>query len=287
MQRFVSCLDQVQRSLVAAKGLFGFLLLALVVAGCESKTPKAGNPPATSDAPASRETANDPTGNGAGTANPGAGAETADESPAKADNPADVAALKAAGAQLRSSGGSVVLVDLSDQNGTDEILLHLRGLPALRAVILAGPSYSPEGLAHLGEVPQLKRLELEATRANDSVLAALKPLVNLELLKLFKTDVRDEGLKHLVALVRLKDLDLRRTLTSDPGVANLKGLENLKALKLQDTRVTEACLDDVSALPRLEGLGLSGTNFGDAAPKPTARRHTHHRQRLGQSGGTE
>ena len=75
--------------------------------------------------------------------------------------------------------------------------------PEEKTVILAGPSYSPEGLAHLGEVLQLKRLELEATRTNDAVLAALRPLVNLELLKLFKTDVRDDGLKNLVALVRL------------------------------------------------------------------------------------
>ena len=175
MYRFVSCTDQDGRSVVTRKSLtslLGALTLGLAVAGCQQDPPKSGPSPATTTTSATTTS------------------ETPHESLAKSDetaekpsdNPADIAALKAAGATLRSAGGSVVLVDLSDQNGTDEILLHLKGLPALKTLILAGHSYSPEGLARLGEVPQLKRLELEATRTNDSVLAALKPLVNLELM---------------------------------------------------------------------------------------------------------
>ena len=186
MQRLVLRGNHHGRFVVAPPSLLGLALCAVfTIAGCGPPQPKTEAPTATSDAPAAPAGGTETKGGAPPATNTAGGGETA-EAPAKADNPADVAALKAAGAQLRSSGGSVIAVDLSEQNGTDEILLHLKGLPALRQLILAGPSYSPEGLAHLGEVVQLKRLELEATRTNDAVLAALKPLVNLELIKLFK-----------------------------------------------------------------------------------------------------
>ena len=188
MQRLVLCRKHNGRLAVAPHSLLGLALrAAFTIAGCGPPQPKTGAPTATSDAPPAQAGDTAAKSGDAATTSP-AGSGEADESPPKADNPADVAAPggRRPDAILRRLGGRRRSLR-AERYGRDPA--PSEGPPALRQLILAGPSYSPEGLAHLSEVVQLKRLELEATRTNDVVLAALKPLVNLELLKLFKTDV--------------------------------------------------------------------------------------------------
>ena len=143
------------------------ILVALLSAGCKDQTT-----PTPSPAPKASPSVPPATAIPAAKSRP---AEEAAEPVRKPDPPADVAALKADGASVKTNAaGNVVSVNLASGNGTDATLSHLKALPALQELTLSGPSYTPEALSRLGELSTLTRLSLEATNTNNSVLGRLR-----------------------------------------------------------------------------------------------------------------
>jgi len=108
----------------------------------------------------------------------------------------------------KSPGKPVVRVDLryydvSDQE-VENLASDLQAFPRLEALELKSAKITDAGLSHLRNLPQLRRLALEAD-ITDAGLAHLKALPQLEVLSFKGTKVTDAGVQELLqALPRLK-----------------------------------------------------------------------------------
>jgi Leucine-rich repeat (LRR) protein len=83
-------------------------------------------------------------------------------------------------------------------------LKQLSGLKKLQSLALSrSPVTHLEGLGELG---QLRSLELDGTKVTDAELKELSALTHLEHLHLESTPVTDAGLRHLKGLNKLRSL---------------------------------------------------------------------------------
>ena len=107
---------------------------------------------------------------------------------------------------------------------TDDILEHLRALPALRVLRLDGHKghITDAGLVHLKGLTNLKKLRFRATDVTDAGLEHLKELTNLEQLAIYCPQITDAGLTHLEGLTGLRRLDLRNTKVTNAGLERLR-----------------------------------------------------------------
>lgn len=87
-----------------------------------------------------------------------------------------------------------IVLQMANQDVTDQTLTHLRGMANLRELDLNDSQVSDDGLAELSKLTALKRLRLRGTR------------------------ITDRGMGYLSRLPELKQLDLRQTLISDDAV---------------------------------------------------------------------
>ncbi|HYH56143.1 MAG TPA: hypothetical protein VD772_05990, partial [Anseongella sp.] len=86
---------------------------------------------------------------------------------------------------------------------------------------LGNTQISDEGLAAIGQLPNLTRLHLEHTAVGDAGLAALASCKNLRFLNLFGTGVTDAGLEHLQRIPSLREVHLYQTGVSPAAVRQL------------------------------------------------------------------
>lgn len=111
---------------------------------------------------------------------------------------------------------------------------HLRQFPRLYHVYIYG-KVSDRGIAHLGQLTQLRELVLSNNSISDAGIEHLVALQALEELHLGQTNVTDEGAAMLAQLLRLRSLYLDGTDISDAGLVHLEGLSKLKMLSLTGT----------------------------------------------------
>lgn len=161
----------------------------------------------------------------------------APSSPGRRDDPNAFAALNARQhfMETNKSGNVEKLTSNGFDGISDSELLHLKGLPELTYLWIAGasdptkPHITDDGLAYLSDLFQLEEL-----------LAGYNPITN-------------SGLQHLRNLDNLRVLALNYTLITDAGLESLAMLKNLKTLNVSGTKVTsagvaklQACLPDCS-----------------------------------------
>ena len=120
---------------------------------------------------------------------------------------------------------------------TDAALPRLTTLTKLKDLCLVETGVLLEEVPPL---PQLKSLNLKATRLGDAGLSHLDRVANLQTLNLCHTNVTDRGLVALRGLKSLTTLNLRMTDISDDAVPALAGLRHLRSLDLELTAVSEA-----------------------------------------------
>jgi hypothetical protein len=120
-------------------------------------------------------------------------------------------------------------------------------------------------LAGIGELPNLRDLDLSGTRMTDGSLHALKAYPNLVNLDLSRTGVTGARLSDLTALKELAELSLAHTRAADGACAALAELRGLTTLDLSGTAVTGVGLDRLKALPHLRSLNLADTAIADDA----------------------
>ena len=109
-----------------------------------------------------------------------------------------VAAVEELGGEIKSHEGSVMFVDVSGTQVTDEWLVKLSGLN------------------------DLKGLVLENTQVTDAGLERLEGLTSLEVINLLGTQITDAGLVHLEVITSLYWAVLKDTQVTDGGVEKLK-----------------------------------------------------------------
>lgn len=144
------------------------------------------------------------------------------------------------------------------------------------AVVYFDPSRPPlhdDDLAFLRDMPELRRLDLDASNITDTGAKHLAGLKNLQFLNLENCRITDEGLKYLAGADSLVELRLRNATISGKGLRNLRLREkvNLKILDLAGTRVGDAGLDNLPEPSQLFLLDLSFSQITDHAVPTLAR----------------
>ena len=121
---------------------------------------------------------------------------------------------------------------LSGRKLTDEGLAHVGALKNIVRLNLRDTPITSAGLVHLKGLTKLGRLHLERTGVDDDGLAHLAGLTNLEYLNLYGTKITDKGLPHLEGLKKLRQLYVWQTGVTDEGVARLaKALPELRIVR--------------------------------------------------------
>lgn len=105
-----------------------------------------------------------------------------------------------------------VVVQMANEDVTDETLKYLAGMKLLRELDIAGSKISDAGLKHLESLVTLDKLILSRTPITD---AGLKPLLD-KLPKLKQLDARETGVTPAVLRPWLKGLEGRRALPRVP-----------------------------------------------------------------------
>ncbi len=122
----------------------------------------------------------------------------------------------------------VVAVQVSGP--TDADLAKLSLLRELRQLTVAGgDEITDAGLAHVGRLSRLERLDLEAPQVSDRGVQHLSRLDHLQSLSL-KSSITDDGLTHIGQLTNLRTLDLSCPI-SDDGMPALLSLQQLEVLR--------------------------------------------------------
>lgn len=137
-------------------------------------------------------------------------------------------------------------------------------------------------VSQLGELRQLKHLDLTEKGIDDSKLANLRELTELEYLSLqWNKGITDAGLVHLGGMKDLKILNLRSTSIDGSGLAHLDGVSKLEELALMQTNCNDAGLSHLHAMTQLKTLYLLETKITDAGLvylKPLKNLETLHLQ---------
>jgi hypothetical protein len=150
-------------------------------------------------------------------------------------NPVVIQALEQTEVQFRglSANGAFVKVDFSHVPRSNR--LNLQDLAPIAANIwhldLSRTKVTDQDLAHIANLPNLRKLELNNTGVTDTGLAHLQGLKTLESLNLYGTSVTDAGLRSLEPLSNLKQVHLFMTSATEAGAGALRekipGLETI------------------------------------------------------------
>src|SRR5690606_27960341 len=117
----------------------------------------------------------------------------------------------------------------------------------------------PVGASHAGDLRLLTRLKeqvawlhLSHGNISDDDLEVIGQLTNLRRLNLRRNPVSDTGIKHLLSLLNLEYLNLYETKVTDNEVRTLTNLPSLKSLFVWQTEVTRPVMDSLlAANPKL------------------------------------
>ncbi|MFQ5733484.1 MAG: hypothetical protein ACE5KM_16220 [Planctomycetaceae bacterium] len=124
-------------------------------------------------------------------------------------------------------------------------------------------------LSQLLEHPSLERLSLRHAAVTDDDLKIVGQMVNLKVLDLGNTKITAAGLQHIEELERLEKLNLWHTkLRGDGGLTALENLQRLWSLELDETRIDDEALKSLARMPKLKYTELwhtSVTRAGVAA----------------------
>ncbi len=174
---------------------------------------------------------------------------------------------------------------------SDAGLIDLQTLPNLEHLRLGvyreGANITDEGLKTIGQMKQLKDLDLSGTKISDAGLVHLQGLGHLDSLSLENTKVTEAGLAHLAQLHGLEELRLHtgspitgigarylaklkllRSISNnldltDDGVAVMATLPHLEILMLSDPAVTDKGLAHVAGMKSLKWLWLQNCQVTD------------------------
>ena|GEM_PF-3147558 len=141
-------------------------------------------------------------------------------------------------------------------NCSDGHLKHLRGLTRLKFLNASDTKILGAGLGALGELPELRILDLRRNRFGAGGLGEFHSWPRLETLLLSDTNVRDEDLKTLAGLDSLEYLTLHRTAVTDEALTVLGKMSRLKYVSLYQTAVTAAGLHALSQTHRALAVDL-------------------------------
>jgi len=130
---------------------------------------------------------------------------------------------------------------------------------------LRGASLTRSGLGLLGQLPNLRSVNLLGSGTLAAEWVGLAAATQIESLNLENTPINDESLGGVGALVNLKSLNLSRTHVTDVGFQHLVKLSKLESFSCADTSITgvgfEAFTKKYAGSP-LREINVNNTQFG-------------------------
>lgn len=201
--------------------------------------------------------------------------------------------ISLAKAQLKASGYSVS--PALRRNSIDDSLLSLKSLLKMEEIRISRSEWHKEQEAlevtaelntlapyieHLscgatkirdsdaliiGQMHQLRHLELYGPDLTDTGVSALSDLKDLEWFVLYAPQVTDESLNWLHKCQQLKWLILSDTRITGTTLKQISNATELITLKIGNTLIKSADLQYLTELPKFRMLILSGTQIDDAA----------------------
>ncbi len=159
-------------------------------------------------------------------------------------------------------------------------VVRTRGLQQLESLVLMGEGFSDDALVHVAELDALRRVELWGSQVTDAGLLRLhaqRPnlsiagpsqfdaLLTTETSLATKLDLSgpyltDAGTPCLRFFPKLQELNLSGTKITNDGLDELGRLSSLRSLELSNTRVTAEGLAQLSRCSALVELDISGVS---------------------------
>jgi hypothetical protein len=127
-------------------------------------------------------------------------------------------------------------------------------LANLRKLNICQSRVTDEGLSYVENLTNLRKLYLAELAISDTEMPYLKKLTSLETLELFGTRVTGSGLQHLEELTQLTELDIGGQKNMDTGLWHLRKLTNLRKLDIAASDVTDAGMKNLKELISLREL---------------------------------
>lgn len=154
----------------------------------------------------------------------------------------------------------LVELDVSMSGVTDNGIAHLKNLPYLSFLGIAGGRLTNQALKHISDLTELRYVDFPQS-LKDEDLKALQNLVKLRNLRL--GNVTDEGMSWVGRLGAVRSLDFSRSQITDKTLAILANYAKLKDLNLSGTRITDLGLTHIGKLTKLQSINLSNTAVSD------------------------
>jgi WD40 repeat protein/serine/threonine protein kinase/Leucine-rich repeat (LRR) protein len=145
----------------------------------------------------------------------------------------------------------------------DEECEHLGELPSLTAILLEASDLTAVGIERLRGLCQLESLSLPlAKNIDDDALGNLAAFQHLSELTVSNASITDHGLSHLARLESLRNLTLRFCLNvSGAGLRHLSEMPKLTRLVLCNTPITDDALPHLKAMRGLRSLDIYFTKI--------------------------
>ena len=148
---------------------------------------------------------------------------------------------------------------------TNDVYSGVGSLRKLETLITYPGTVTDVGMAHLGRLRGLRKLQVTTRRASAASVANLAGMTRLGTLRLYGIPVADDDLAVLAGMAELRELQLDSPRITDNGLAqHIARRSSLETLGLHSRLITDAGLAPLRGLTRLRVLDLSGTLVTDA-----------------------
>jgi len=158
-------------------------------------------------------------------------------------------------------------LDLSQAYVSNDAMIAVGGMTALKRLNLAGTQVTEPGVLHLRNLTNLEDLDLTGIPLTDSGLEAIRSFTRLQKLSLQGAAITDAGMEILMGFPELRELNLYRTKITNAGLQKLAKLTHLTAVDLRYSSVTRA-----GAARLMAALPNCRLQFVDGAPPPVGRK---------------
>jgi len=148
----------------------------------------------------------------------------------------------------------------------EEVFAYLAESNRVESLYLPFAGIYGDKVACIGQMTNLRILDVEDTGIEDEDVVHLANLMNLHTLGLGTVYLTDRGVKHIAGLKSLRRLNIGAE-NADEAVKYLAGLKNLRELSLYGSDITDEGLKRLASLKNLVRLNLASRDISDAGLK--------------------
>ena len=158
--------------------------------------------------------------------------------------------------------GVVNEVSLRDAKADNELLIHIGNLKELRRLDISNADIDDEGLRRISHLALIE-LWLQSTQITDAAAETISRMKTLDFLQLNATSLSDAFLERLSPMPELADLGLRGAHVTSAGMKYLSRHPKLEKLDVYSTEVGDSGVQHLIKCSSLTHLGLSMTKITD------------------------